>query len=61
MKENGLGQSVSSREKNNTKRNLVRVSTKPKSRMQTVSNGHVVKEKGIEVFEEHPNIRDLIK
>src|SRR5882724_9625529 len=31
---------VSSREKNNTKRNLVRVTTKSKSRTQTVSNGH---------------------
>ena len=33
--------SASSREKNNTKRNLVRVTTKSKSRMQTVTNGHV--------------------
>ena len=33
--------SVSSREKNNTKRNLVRVTTKSKSKMQTVSNGCV--------------------
>src|SRR5882724_13143917 len=33
--------SASSREKNNTKRNLVRVTTKSKSKMQTVSNGCV--------------------
>src|SRR5882724_12446348 len=33
--------SVSSREKNNTKRNLVRVTTKSKSKTQTVSNGCV--------------------
>jgi len=33
--------SVSSRKKNNTKRNLVIVTTKSKSKMQTVSNGHV--------------------
>jgi len=32
---------VSSREKKNTNRNLVRVTTKSKSRMQTVSNGYV--------------------
>ena len=33
--------SASSREKANTKRHLVRATTKSKSRMQTVSNGHV--------------------
>jgi len=33
--------SVSSREKNNTKRNLARVTTKSKRKMQTVSNGCV--------------------
>src|SRR5882724_2648937 len=33
--------SVSSREKKDTNRNLVRATTKSKSRMQTVSNGHV--------------------
>jgi len=33
--------SVPSREKNNTKRNLARVTTKSKSKMQTVSNGCV--------------------
>ena len=32
---------VSSREKKNTNRNLVRATTKSKSKMQTVSNGHV--------------------
>ena len=46
---------VSSIEKQNTKRNLVRVTTKCKSRTQTVSNG------GIKVFEECPNAGDLIK
>ena len=33
--------SVSLREKTNTKRNLVRVTTKSKNRMQTITNGHV--------------------
>jgi len=33
--------SVSLREKNNTKRNLVRATTKSRSEMQTVSNGRV--------------------
>ena len=33
--------SVSSREKKSTNRNLVRATTKHKSRTQTVSNGHV--------------------
>jgi len=33
--------SVSSREKNSTKRNLARATTKSKSEMQTVSNGRV--------------------
>ena len=33
--------SVSSREKINTKRNLARVMTKSKSKMWTVTNGHV--------------------
>jgi len=32
---------VSSRERINTNRNLARVTTKSKSEMQTVSNGHV--------------------
>src|SRR5882724_12712793 len=32
---------VSSREKMNTNRNLARATTKSKSKMQTVSNGHV--------------------
>ena len=32
---------VSSREKVNNNKNLVRVTTKSKSKMQTVSNGHV--------------------
>ena len=33
--------SGSSREKTNTKRNLVRAMTKSKSKMQTVTKGHV--------------------
>ena len=33
--------SVSLRDKKDTNRNLARVTTKSKSRMQTVSNGHV--------------------
>src|SRR5882724_9585747 len=52
---------VSSREKINNNKNLARVTTKSKSKMQTVSNGHVgrgVRDKG---FEEHPNIGDLIQ
>jgi len=32
---------MSSTEKTNTKKNLARVMTKPKSKMQTVTNGHV--------------------
>jgi len=39
--------------------NLVRATTKSKSRPQIVSNGQSVKERGIKVFEECPNIRDL--
>src|SRR5882724_11590036 len=41
---------VSSREEINTNRNLARVTTKSKSRTQTVSNGHVgqrVKNRGV--------------
>jgi len=36
---------VSSREKMNTNKNLARATTKSKSEMQTVSNGHVVEGK----------------
>jgi len=53
--------SVSSREKNDTKGNLVRATTKSKSRTQTVSNGRVSRGEGIEVFEECPNVGDLFK
>jgi len=52
---------VSSREKINNNKNLVRVTTKSKSETQTVSNGHVgqgVRDKG---FEERPNVRDLVE
>src|SRR5882724_10962440 len=52
---------VSSREKINTNRNLVRVTTKSKSEMQTVSNGRVGREGRDGCFEEHPNIGDLIE
>jgi len=40
---------VSSREKMNTNKNLARVTTKSKSKMQTVSNGHVGRGEGMEV------------
>src|SRR5882724_4812326 len=52
---------VSSREKINNNKNLVRATTKSKSETQTVSNGRVgqgVRDKG---FKEHPNIRDLVE
>src|SRR5882724_13577240 len=52
---------VSSREKINNNKNLVRATTKSNSEMQTVSNGHVgrgVRDKG---FKEHPNIGDLVE
>ena len=52
---------VSSREKINTNRNLVRVTTKSKSEMQTVSNGHVGRGGRDGCFKEHPNVGDLIK
>ena len=39
MKENRLGQVLP--QENNTKRNLARATTKSKSKMQTVSTGHV--------------------
>ena len=53
--------SVSSREKKDTNRNLVRATTKSKSRMQQSLMDVSVKERGIKVFEECPNVRDLIK
>jgi len=53
--------SVSSREKTNTKKNLARVTTKSKSKMWTVSNGHVSQWAMNWDVEEHPNIGDLIK
>jgi len=40
MKENGSDECIF-KEKNDTNRNLVRATTKSKSRTQTVSNGHV--------------------
>ena len=45
----------------NTNKNLARVTTKSKSEMQTVSNGHVSLGGRDGGFEEHPNIRDLIE
>jgi len=48
---------VSSREKKNTNRNLARVTTKSKSRMQTVSNGHVNRGAKDYCFD----IRDLVE
>src|SRR5882724_251920 len=52
---------VSSREKMNTNKNLARATTKSKSEMQTVSNGHVGQGGRDGGFEEHPNVGDLIK
>src|SRR5882724_1336607 len=52
---------VSSREKINTNRNLARVTTKSKSKTQTVSNGHVSQGGRDGCFEEHLNIRDLVE
>jgi len=45
----------------NTNKNLVRVTTKSKSKMQTVSNGCVGQWGRDGGFEECPNIRDLVK
>jgi len=44
VKENRLLDKCRFKEKNNTKRNLARVTTKSKSRTQTVSNGCVGQE-----------------
>jgi len=52
---------VSSREKMNTNKNLARVTTKSRSEMQTVSNGHVGRGGRDGGFEEHPNVGDLVK
>src|SRR5882724_12240940 len=52
---------VSSREKMNINKNLVRATTKSKSEMQTVSNGHVSRGGRDEGFEERPNVRDLVE
>src|SRR5882724_4385375 len=51
---------VSSRGKKNTNRNLVRVTTKSKSRTQTVSNGHVGRGAKDSGFQEHPNVGYLV-
>src|SRR5882724_5929843 len=52
---------VSSREKMNTNKNLVRATTKSKSEMQTVSNGCVGRGRRDGGFKEHPNVGDLIE
>ena len=52
---------VSSREKVNNNKNLVRVTTKSKSETQTVSYGHVSQGGRDGGFEERPNIGDLIE
>jgi len=52
---------VSSREKMNTNRNLVRVTTKSKSETQTVSNGCVGRGGRDGGFKECPNIGDLVE
>src|SRR5882724_7767810 len=51
----------SSREKMNTNKNLVRATTKSKSKMQTVSNGHVGQGRRDGGFKEHPNVGDLVE
>jgi len=45
---------ISSREKMNTNMNLARATTKSKSEMQTVSNGHAVKGEEMEVSRSIP-------
>jgi len=45
----------------NTNMNLARATTKSKSEMQTVSNGHVGRGGRDGGFEEHPNIGDLVE
>src|SRR5882724_9844164 len=57
----GAQMGVSSREKMNTNKNLVRATTKSKSEMQTVSNGRVSRGGRDGGFKECPNIRDLVK
>ena len=52
---------VSSREKMNTNKNLARVTTKSKSKTQTVSNGCVGRGGRDGGFEECPNVRDLVE
>src|SRR5882724_10151905 len=52
---------VSSREKINTNRNLVRATTKSKSETQTVSNGCVGRGGRDGGFEECPNVGDLVE
>ena len=52
---------VSSREKMNTNKNLVRATTKSQSEMQTVSNGCVSQGGRDGGFEECPNVRDLVE
>ena len=53
--------SVSSREKMNSNMNLARATTKSKSEMQTVSNGHVSQGGRDGGFEERPNVGDLVE
>jgi len=52
---------VSSREKINNNKNLVRVTTKSKRKTQTVSNGRVSRGARDKGFEEHPNVGDLVE
>jgi len=52
---------VSSIEKTNTKEDLARVTTKSRSKTQTVTNGHVSQKWMNRVSGKHPNIRDLIE
>ena len=52
---------VSSRERMNTNIDLVRATTKSKSKMQTVSNGCVGRRGRDGGFEECPNVGDLVE
>jgi len=53
--------SVSSREKKDTNRNLARATTKSKAGHKQSLMDVSVDERGIEVFEEHPNVGDLVR
>src|SRR5882724_5291544 len=52
---------VPSREKVNNNKNLVRATTKSKSKTQRVSNGRVGRGGGDKGFKERPNVGDLVE